>query len=181
MSGPLPQPWSVPITVTEVHESGVHVDLVADPPTREAVAKFVGVLEVVHLEAHFDLLRVGSDDLRVAGNVRATVVQACVVTLDPVRNDIDEPISLIFAPPGSTPDANPATSMQSVDIEDSLEELREGSVDLGAIATEFLLLGIDPYPRKPGVAFDSPAEGDPSAHPFAALAALKKGDGGKDS
>ena len=51
----------------------------------------------------------------------------------------------------------------------------DGAVDLGAIATEFLLLGIDPYPRKPGAVFDAPvAEDDPSSHPFAALAALKK-------
>ena len=53
--------------------------------------------------------------------------------------------------------------------------LRDGVVDLGAVATEFLLLGIDPYPRKPGAVFDAPPAGDPSSHPFAALAALKKG------
>ena len=53
------------------------------------------------------------------------------------------------------------------------------SVDLGAVATEFLLLGIDPYPRKPGAVFDAPATGDPAGHPFAALAALKKDGTGK--
>ena len=30
------------------------------------------------------------------------------------------------------------------------ETLHGGVVDLGAVATEFLILGIDPYPRKPG-------------------------------
>jgi hypothetical protein len=51
----------------------------------------------------------------------------------------------------------------------------QGAVDLGALATEFLLLGIDPYPRKPGVAFAPPADTPgPSGHPFEALAALKK-------
>jgi hypothetical protein len=53
-------------------------------------------------------------------------------------------------------------------------------VDLGAIAVEFLILGIDPYPRKPGVAFEPPAAEDESEHPFAALAALKKGPDGKE-
>ena len=49
-------------------------------------------------------------------------------------------------------------------------------VDLGAVASEFLLLGIDPYPRKPGVKFEPPPRaGDAAAHPFAALEALKKG------
>ncbi len=33
------------------------------------------------------------------------------------------------------------------------EPLVDGKIDLGAIATEFLLLGIDPYPRKAGAEF----------------------------
>jgi hypothetical protein len=54
----------------------------------------------------------------------------------------------------------------------------DGVVDLGAIATEFLILGIDPYPRKPGAVFEPPQSGDGEASPFAALAALKKNDRG---
>ena len=54
----------------------------------------------------------------------------------------------------------------------------DGTIDLGAIATEFLILGIDPYPRKPGIVFDAPRTGEASGHPFAALAALKKGQHG---
>jgi len=52
------------------------------------------------------------------------------------------------------------------------------AVDLGAIATEFLILGLDPYPRKPDVVFETPPAGDEPAHLFAALAGLKKGQGG---
>jgi hypothetical protein len=56
------------------------------------------------------------------------------------------------------------------------EPLVRDTVDLGGIATEFLVLGIDPYPRKPEAAFEPPpAEDAPAANPFAALAALKKG------
>ena len=36
------------------------------------------------------------------------------------------------------------------------------SVDLGAIATEFLILGIDPYPRKAGAEF-APVKADDGA------------------
>src|SRR5262249_13731614 len=53
-----------------------------------------------------------------------------------------------------------------------------GAIDLGAIAIEFLILGLDPYPRKPDAVFQGSAVGDDAAHPFAALAALKKGRGG---
>jgi hypothetical protein len=39
---------------------------------------------------------------------------------------------------------------------------------------EFLLLGIDPYPRKAGAEFAPVKADDGSAKPFAALEALKK-------
>jgi hypothetical protein len=50
-------------------------------------------------------------------------------------------------------------------------------VDLGVVVTEFLSLGIDPYPRKADVEFAAPSVEDDTPHPFAALAALKKGPG----
>jgi hypothetical protein len=53
-----------------------------------------------------------------------------------------------------------------------------GVVDLGAVATEFLTLGIDPYPRKPGAEFAAPPAADNTPKPFAGLAALKNKQGG---
>ncbi len=43
------------------------------------------------------------------------------------------------------------------------------------VATEFLVLAVDPYPKKPGAVFDTPpAPAADAEGPFAALAALKK-------
>ena len=53
---------------------------------------------------------------------------------------------------------------------DTPEPLAEGYVDLGVIATEYFLLGIDPYPRKEGAVFEATAPKDPAENPFAALA-----------
>ena len=39
----------------------------------------------------------------VTGRVRARIGQTCVVTLDPIENDIDEAIDLMFAPPEQIP------------------------------------------------------------------------------
>src|SRR5262249_62155601 len=55
--------------------------------------------------------------------------------------------------------------------------LAGGVIALGAIAAEFLILGLDPYPRKPDAIFQASAVGEDPAHPFAALAALKKRQG----
>ena len=39
--------------------------------------------------------------LRVQGRVSATVGQTCVVTLEPLANEIEEAIDLVFAPPSA--------------------------------------------------------------------------------
>jgi hypothetical protein len=46
---------------------------------------------------------------------------------------------------------------------------------------EFLILGIDPYPRKAGAQFAPPKVADAGEHPFAALESLKKNLGGGQS
>ena len=39
----------------------------------------------------------------------------------------------------------------SIDDEDEPDPIIDGKIDLGALAAEFFALGLDPYPRKPGV------------------------------
>ena len=172
------RPWSVPVAVSEVPPMGRHFDLVADELTRAAVARLAGLIALPRLRARFEVSPHGSGGLHVLGRVSATVGQTCVVTLEPIENDIDESIDLVFLPAGS-----PSLIGQSgIDVlaEDEPEVLVGGTVDLGAIATEFLVLSLDPYPRKSNAVFQAPAAvGDESDHAFAALAELKKRQGGK--
>jgi len=177
-TNPAERPWSVTVAVAEVAETGRHVELAADAATREAVAKLAGVVALPRLEAVFDLTRIGRDGLRVVGRVSATVDQSCVVTLDPVRSEIDEAVDLAPVPPAAETATGPGA--RPLDAEEPPELLQDGTVDLGAVATEYLMLGIDPYPRKAGATLPvQAAASDPSGHPFAALAALKPKAGGK--
>jgi uncharacterized metal-binding protein YceD (DUF177 family) len=166
-------PWSVPVAIHEVPLTGRHVELAADTAVRAAVAKSIGLRALPRLEAVFDVTHHGREGLRVVGRVSATVEQQCVVTLEPVENEVEEQVDLTFVPaPPSIVDHDQRASPQAAD-EGMPEVLVGGMVDLGTIAVEFLTLGIDPYPRRPGVEFTSPASDDESGHPFAALAALK--------
>ena len=172
--------WSKPISIEDVPERGMHVDLVADEAARAEIAKVAGLRDLPRLTASFDITREGADAVRIAGEVSATVGQNCVVTLEPIENEISEGIDLAVrvASGGSIADSEGKITLDFNDP-DSVEPRREGVVDLGAIATEFLLLGIDPYPRKEGAVFEAPkTPEDPSKHPFAALEALKKAGGG---
>jgi uncharacterized metal-binding protein YceD (DUF177 family) len=171
--------WSVPLAITDVSEAGRHLDLVANAQARAAVASLAGLAALPRLEASFDVTRRGRGGLHVVGRVSATVGQTCVVTLEPVENEVDEAIDVAFVPAGATSLEEYGSGEVEVTLEDAPEPLVGNAIDLGAIATEFLILGLDPYPRRPDVVFETPpAAGDEPAHPFAALAGLKKGQGG---
>jgi uncharacterized metal-binding protein YceD (DUF177 family) len=162
--------WSVPVAVENIPDSGLHIAIEAPAATRAQmvalVAELAAVRELPQLSAVFDLTREGAG-VHVAGQVSARVGQTCVVTLEPVESLVDETVDLRFAPAAKPPKSD-----------EEPEPLVGGAVDLGAIATEFLLLGIDPYPRKPDAKFTPPKLEDDGAHPFAALEALKKRPGG---
>jgi hypothetical protein len=61
-----------------------------------------------------------------------------------------------------------------LDAQDQPDPIVEGRIDLGALAAEFMALGLDPYPRKPGAAFAPPAEAAGADSPFEALAEAGK-------
>ena len=167
-------PWSVAVRRDDVPETGLHLDLVADEATRSAVAGIAGVRGLPRLTARFDVVRQGGG-LKVTGELAATVEQTCVVTLEPMTSELREPIDLAFVPPRADEREDATEEELDPGAEDEPEPLVDGVADLGVAATEFLLLAIDPYPRKPDAVFEPPkAEEDPGAHPFAALAALKK-------
>src|SRR6202795_2540394 len=93
-----PAPWQVPVAIEDVAETGRHFDLIADNDVRAAVARLVGLRDLPRLEANFDVTRHGADGLRVSGRVSATVGQNCVVTLEPLVNEVEEHIDLVFMP-----------------------------------------------------------------------------------
>jgi len=176
-----PTIWSAAARVDDVPETGRHVELEAGADVRAALAKPVGVDAIEALTASFDLTRRGRDGLHVAGRVQARVRQTCVVTLEPVVNAVDEEIDVDFAPAREgearklPQAADPEDDDAAQSSPDEPEPLIGNSVDLGALATEYLMLGIDPYPRKSDAAFEPPAKSDdPAARPFAALAGLSK-------
>jgi uncharacterized metal-binding protein YceD (DUF177 family) len=174
-------PWrAAPVLVAQIPEAGLHREIEADLAARTAIAEIAGLREVVSARATFDLRLRPEGKVHVAGRVHARVGQDCIVTLEPVENEVDEPVDLIFAPPEQIPELADLVEENSDNIAeapDPPEPIVNGQIDLGRIATDALFLGIDPYPRKPGVVFESEiVADDPQDHPFAALKALKPKD-----
>lgn len=172
-----PDPWRVPVVTLQIPESGLHRELEADAAVRKAISDVGALREVLSAHASFDVMPKSGGRFHVTGNVRARVGQTCVVTLDPIESDIDEPIDLLFAPPEQIPDLADLiddTAEHHGETADPPEPIANGIIDLGRLATDALLLAIDPYPRKPGAVFEHEITApDPEDHPFAALKALQ--------
>jgi uncharacterized metal-binding protein YceD (DUF177 family) len=169
-----PEAWHVSIRHEDVPETGLHLALEADEEVRGRLAVLSGVPSVPQLDVIAEVRRHG-EGLRAAGRVTARVTQSCVVTLEPIENTIDEPFDVLFLPQ-SIAGAAPA-GPDPKEVDETHEPLVNGAADLGAVATEFFLLAIDPYPRKPGVVFAGPAEDRAAGGPFASLDRLKRPDG----
>jgi uncharacterized metal-binding protein YceD (DUF177 family) len=176
-------PWQVPVTVEDIAETGQRHDLTADASVRAAVAGIAGLRDLPRLQAKFDVRRRGAGGLHVTGTVSATVGQNCVVTLEPLANEVEEAVDVVYVPqqaPALHERRNGGeideTEAEPRDVKwNDPEPLLGGVIDLGALATEFLILGLDPFPRKPGAVFEAPPDRKPEDSPFAALAKLTKG------
>jgi len=167
------------VIVAQIPEAGLHRELEADEAARTALAVLAEVREVLSAHASFDVVQQRDGKVHVEGRVRARIGQTCVVTLDPIESDIDEPIDQMFAPPEQIPELADMVEddpNSEAETADPPEPIMGGQIDLGRLAADALLLAIDPYPRKPGAVFEQPAEAASSDdHPFAALKALSAG------
>ena len=172
-----PDPWRVPVVVEKIPDTGLHRDLEADQATRDAVADVGSLREVLSVKASLDVTPMRGGRFHVTGQVRARIGQTCVVTLEEMETDIDEPIDLIFVPPDQIPEMAALvdeTEETDEDTPDPPEPIENGIIDLGRLATDALYLAVDPYPRKPDAVFEPLVEApDPEDHPFAALKALQ--------
>ena len=170
-------PWSVPVTLEEIPETGLHREIEAPAEARAAIAKLAGLRELPRCRPP-SIWRAAARGRWSAAACRRASARPASSRLDPIENALDEPIEIVFAPAAAAA-AAPASRPRRRSMRPTISRKPsiDGKLDLGALASEFLMLGIDPYPRKPGVEFAPPKVEDGGEHPFAALAALKKRSG----
>ncbi len=168
------QPFSYQVDVRSLPTGGMTVDLKADFETLCRLAKMLGVSNLKDLHAHATIKRVMPTQMeryRVHGHFQATVEQPCVVTLEPVVQEIREYFSVDFERESVT---EPAVEF-SVDQYDPPDPMLGDMIDVGALVVEHLTLGIDRYPRIAGAEVE-PDVGPPDdldEGPFAILKSLE--------
>lgn len=168
------RPLSRVARVDALPHEGETVTIEATPAEREALASFFKLPAIAILTATLRVEPWGRGGARVTGAVRGELTQTCVVSLEPFPATVDEAVDVRFAPEAAVDSRLPIKETVLLADEDEPDPLIDGKIDLGALAQEFFALGLDPYPRKPGVAFEQGAESAPADSPFSALAERTK-------
>lgn len=160
------------VAVADLGEEGAELSHELSIAERTALAAHAGIEDVESLAATAST-RPWVDGLELTLRFRAVVVQACVVTLEPVRGHIEETAVCRFLPEEDLALPEGVEVEVGLDEEEPPEPLGE-RLNLGAILAERLILALDPYPRVPGAALEGAVQaGGEIPSPFAALKALK--------
>jgi uncharacterized metal-binding protein YceD (DUF177 family) len=171
------------VDVDRLGPNGTALEIAASDGERAALAKRFGFLSLPAFSARVTVDRRAGSQVVVEGRLRGKVVQACILTLDPVTQDLDEAFRIVFKQ-GLAEERDPESGEALVSAQaDAPEPLPGNLLDVGEIVAEQLSLAADPYPRRAGVKLEDVMpkprkEGrhgrhEPRRHPFAGLAALR--------
>lgn len=158
--------------IDTIGEGARSVSITADAAERSALAERFGLLVVDRLEATFRVQR-DAAGVVARGEVRASVVQACSVTEEPLPVTVSEDVALRFVT------EQEAAAEEEIELDlDALDTMPYdgAAIDLGEAAAETMALALDPFPRGPNAAAALRAAGvisEEDAKPAGALAGLK--------
>jgi uncharacterized metal-binding protein YceD (DUF177 family) len=172
-----PIPYARPFALDTLSGRGAEVSIEPRAGERAKIAEWLGVMAVETLAATVRITRLGEARYRYEAHFTADVVQACVVTLEPVPSHLAAEFSREYrVEERSRPRRLPLAGSQTPSNldEDEPELLPNPVLDLAAPVLEELSLALDPYPRAPGASFEAKPQVDlPPESPFAVLSALK--------
>ena len=167
------QAWTTPVPLHALARGPVRARLEPDAAERGKLAGDLCLESLPSLIAELTV-RPWLDGAEVTGRFQAVVEQLCSVTLDPFEQTLSGEIAVQVVPKGSpnAPSGDAPEGEIDPDAPDPPDVLAGEAVDLAAIVAEHLALEIDPFPRKPGAAFEfaPPAEEE---SPFAGLRKLR--------
>lgn len=181
--------FSRPVSLHSIDDGGTAIRIEADAAERARLSERFGLLGLDSLSAELRLTaEEGGTLIRLEGTMVAEVIQACGVTLEPLKSRIEGPLQRLYTTAEES-GPEPAGEDFDVDAEEPPEQIVGRKIDVGEAVAEQLALELPSFPRKPGIDFAdysagpensnvSSAGGEENTHaaggPFTALAKLRK-------
>lgn len=183
MSTDLQNEFARPIPLDRISSNWTRHLIEANQEERAALAARFDLIAIERLTAEVKLRRDrAGTQVAFAARFSASVVQECVVTLEPVPAELEEEVEIRF-------DLSAEILAAELDIEaddESVEPMEGDLLDIGEVVAQHLSLALDPFPRHPSapaapqeedrvVLETEPVEPEPARpSPFAALARRKE-------
>ncbi len=160
----LPPEWPHLFPVSELEKGQNRVTISPTEDQKAALCRRLDVDGIESLEAEMKLQPDKSGRVHVTGMVKAGILQSCVVSGDPVHSDVHEEFEAWFADPEAAVSLEKArrdrqikkgnVELPVLDERDDPDAIIDGNIDLGELATQYLSLGINPYPHAEGVEYE---------------------------
>lgn len=161
--------FSRPYDVAGLGRELVRIEIDPSETERQALQDRLHVLKVGFVHADAELQRQAKTaliELRVA--YRANVTQACVATLMPVDQEIEEAFIVTFSDADIVdPLPEGVEIVHTLEDDDPPDAIVDGKIDVAEILAEFMALALDPYPRSANVSekLDAPEQLDATDAP----------------
>jgi uncharacterized metal-binding protein YceD (DUF177 family) len=172
--------FSHPVSVDRLNETETFLKLSANEKERKSLSDRFGVASIESLNADVRIEPKSKGkkvQVMVDADISAKVTQTCVVTLDPIKNEVHTKAQVHFV--SDEPEISGGDEIWGED-DDLPDLIIDGVIDVGELVAEQVALLLDPFPRSLGVQFDiedkdvDTLEGvDKRPHPFAVLEKLK--------
>jgi hypothetical protein len=166
-------PLSIFYDLSDLSEGGTEVTVTANPEQRAQLAKWVDIGAVSNFHALVTLRRISGNRFAYDATLSADIVQACVVTIEPVHSHLALEISRVLHLIRLPLNAKIVPQEFSPGSDEGPEEIQDTRYDIATPLLEEFALAIDPYPRCPGVAFEPEPDDDTTKGPFEVLKSLK--------
>jgi uncharacterized metal-binding protein YceD (DUF177 family) len=173
-----------PFDLSKIDTNRMEISFIASTDECARIREILGVDALHSLEGYATIKPWHKTGFMLEGTLEASVEQICVVSLEPVPEAICEPFQRTFLPPREAEQEEPDENVIAefvLESEDPPDILRGHTLDLLTIISEHLALGLDAYPRKPGIEIDPAYRSDVEEHgpddkpnPFAVLKQLKE-------
>ncbi len=155
-------PLSQPLRPAELSgREAVAFEIEPDAGTRAAIAAYLGARAVRKLRLAGTLRPEGRRDWRLEAALGATVVQDCVVSLEPVTTRIDTPVLRRYLA-----DWRPEEQEEAEIPEDETLEPLGAVIDPAAVMIEALALAMPDYPRRDGAELGEAVHAAPGVTPL---------------
>jgi len=158
--------WSHIFNVDDLENKPLTLEIAPDQAHYDRLVRRLGVLSLKDVQAKLKIKRIaGSASIHIKGDLSACVTQECVISAEPVESVVNETFEAWYGDNDAAISLTKKrqekllekghTEIPLVEEQDDPEPIINGAIDVGELVTQYLSLGITPYPRAEGASHES--------------------------